>query len=94
MKLFSSRKEELLETIEELQIRIIELEDENTFQREQLAMKNEIIRNKDIRLKRLEKRVERMLWELRLSDEVLNIIQEERRKDDDGDRSILYQQVR
>ena len=42
-------------------------------------MKDEIIRNKDIRLKRLEKRVERMLWELRLSDEVLNIMQEERR---------------
>ena len=80
MSLFRNRKEELLERIEELQIRIIELQDENAALEEQLDMKEEIIRSLRFKQKQLEKRIERMLFELRISDEVLTIVSEERKK--------------
>ena len=71
MSLFRNRKEELLENIEELQIRIIELQDENASLEEQLDMKEEIIRSLRFKQKQLEKRIERMLFELRISDELI-----------------------
>ena len=71
MSLFRNRKEELLENIEELQIRIIELQDEHASLEEQLDMKEEIIRSLRFKQKQLEKRIERMLFELRISDELI-----------------------
>ncbi len=80
MRLFRKEEEELRDAIEELKYRVIELEDENTSLQDQLEMKNEIIHSLRFKQKQLEKRIERMLFELRISDEVLTIVGEERKR--------------
>ena len=75
------REEELQDRIEELQIRIIELQDENTALQEQIDAKVEVIRSLWAKEKQLEKRIERMLFELRVSDEVLTIATEKRHEE-------------
>ncbi len=70
MTIFNTRMR-MQESIEELQMLLADAREENDALTRAIELKDEIIKSKDEKLKRLEKRIERMLWELRLSDVVL-----------------------
>ena len=71
----------LEEKLEEAQFEIIELKEKLDFCHQVDAMKTETIRDLKTKQKKLEKRIERMLYELRLSDEVLTIATEKRHEE-------------
>jgi hypothetical protein len=71
----------LEEKLEEAQYEIIELKEKLDFCHQVDAMKTETIRDLLTKQKKLENRIQRMLFELRVSDEVLTIATEKRHEE-------------
>jgi len=78
---FFRTQQRIQEEYERARYATIEMEERVLGLERELEVKDEIIRNLRFKQKQLEKRIERMLFELRVSDEVLTIATEKRHEE-------------